>query len=161
MPADDSLQTHVLNLLEGKGAHLTFEDATEGLPTEACGRRPEALPYSPWELVEHMRIAQRDILDFCRAGDYQQPDWPDDYWPPTPAPPSADAWDERCAQFTGDRQAMQHLVRETEDLHARVPHATEASQTYLREALLVADHTSYHLGQLVAVRRLLDCWPPA
>lgn len=167
MPAADPLRIHVLNRLAGKGAHLPFEDATEGMPPELRGKRPgggdskDALPYSPWELVEHIRRAQRDILDFCRAERYEQPDWPDDYWPPTPAPPSAGAWDESCAQFTSDRLTMQRLVRETDDLHAPVPHATEETQTYLREALLAADHTSYHLGQLVAVRRLLDCWPPA
>ena len=181
MPARDSLRTHILTLLDGKGAHLPFEDATEGLPTELRGKRPAggssedgpeahpkstssravgALPYSPWELVEHVRLAQRDILDYCRDGDYAQPDWPDGYWPPTPAPPSADAWDASRAQFSEDRQALQQIIREAEDLHAPVPHATEEAHTYLREALLATGHTSYHAGQLVVVRRLLGCWPP-
>ena len=159
MPTDDSLRTRVLTLLDERGARLPFEEATAGVPLALRGERPEALPYSLWELVEHLRLAQRDILDYCRAEHYEQPDWPDDYWPATPAPPSADAWDERCAQFTEDRDALKTLIRETPDLHAPVRHATDESHTYLRQALLVADHTSYHVGQLVTLRRLLDCWP--
>ena len=140
---------------------MAFEDATEHLPADLRGKRPETLPYSSWELVEHLRTAQRDILDYCRPGDYEQPDWPSAYWPPTPAPPSTNAWEDSRAQVAADRQTLQQIVRETDDLHAPVPHATEEAHTYLREALLAADHTSYHVGQLVVVRRLLDCWPPS
>lgn len=159
MPADDPLRSRLLKLLDGKGAHQSFEAVTEGVPPGVQGRRPEALPYSPWELLEHVRLAQRDILDYCRADDYEQADWPEGYWPPTPAPPSADAWDDSRAQFAEDRQALQQLVRDAEDLHAPVANATDEAHTLVRQAFLVADHTSYHVGQIVTVRRLLDCWP--
>jgi hypothetical protein len=159
MPAAEALEARLLTLLDGKGAHMPFAAATEGVPPDVQGRRPEAIPYSPWELVEHVRLAQRDILDYCRPGEgYEQPDWPDDYWPPTPAPPSANAWGESRAQFADDRRALKTLIEEADDLHAPVPHAAEEAHTYLRQALLVADHTSYHTGQIVTVRRLLDCW---
>ncbi|PSQ80457.1 MAG: ABC transporter [Bacteroidetes bacterium QS_8_68_15] len=159
---DDPLRSRVLTLLDEKGARRPFATATEGVPPDVQGRRPEAIPYSPWELVEHARLAQRDILDYCRpAPGYEQPDWPADYWPPTPAPPSTDAWDESRSQFAEDRRALKTLIEDTDDLHAPVPHTAEETHTYLRQALLVADHTSYHTGQIVAVRRLLDCWPPA
>ena len=158
MPPENPLARRVLALLDGRGARVPFADATDGIPPDVHGKRPEALPYSPWELLEHMRLAQRDILDYCRADRYEQPDWPDDYWPPTPAPPSTDAWEESRRRFVEDRQSLQALVQETDDLHAPVPHATDDAHTFLREMLLVADHTSYHVGQLVVVRRLLGCW---
>ncbi|WP_022836805.1 DinB family protein, partial [Salisaeta longa] len=116
------------------------------------------LPHSGWELVEHLRIAQRDILDFCQADAYEQPAWPDDYWPAAAAPPSENAWHDSLQQIRDDHAALCTLVRDTPDLMAVVPHGE--TQTFLREALLVADHNAYHLGQLVDVRRALDCWPP-
>jgi uncharacterized damage-inducible protein DinB len=162
MSADDPLRTRVLTLLDGRGARVPFEKATEGVPPELRGRRPEAVPYSPWELLEHLRLAQRDLLDYCRAGSgYETPEWPDDYWPSTPAPPNTAAWGESRTQFAADREALRALVRDTDDLHAPVPQAQEDDHTYLRQLLLVADHTSYHIGQLVVVRRLLGCWPEA
>lgn len=158
MPADDALEARLLTLLDERGARVPFADATEGVPPALQGRRPEGLPYSPWELVEHLRLAQRDILDYCRDGDYDLPEWPDDYWPPTPAPPSANAWEESRTRFADDREALRTLVREADDLHAPVPHAQEDTHTLVRQVLLVADHTSYHVGQVVVARRLLDCW---
>ena len=159
MPADDPLRARLLSLLDGKGARVPFADATAGVPPALQGRRPEGLPYAPWELVEHVRLAQRDILDYCRPdSEYALPDWPGDYWPPTPAPPYDDAWEEARAQFAEDREALRTLVRESEALHAPVPHAQREAHTLVRQVLLVADHTSYHTGQIVAARRLLGCW---
>lgn len=160
MPDQDALRQHVLYLLDGGGAHAGFDAAVADLPETLRGRQPEGLPYSPWQLVEHLRFTQRDILDFCQPGDYSAKDWPDDYWPDGPAPPDESAWDESLSRFRDDLGAMKALVRDTEDLFAQVPHADEGGQTLLREALLVADHNAYHLGQLVAVRRLLGAWPP-
>lgn len=158
--SDDALRQHVLRLLEGRGAHLDLDAALEALPPEKRGAVPSGLPYSPWQLVEHLRIAQADILDFCTNPDYEQPDWPGDYWPDDPAPPSPEAWDESVRQLRRDLQAMQDLVADpATNLFAEIPHASD-EQTILREALLVADHNAYHLGQLVAVRRLLGAWPP-
>jgi uncharacterized damage-inducible protein DinB len=159
MPTPPALRTHVLALLTERQAHRTFDDAVAQLPAAQRGRRPEGLPYSVWELVEHVRRAQHDILVYCRAPDYEAPDWPDDYWPDAAAPPSADAWDEGLAQVREDREALCDLARdETVDLYDTVPSSDE--HTFLRELLLVADHDAYHVGQIVAVRRQLGCWPP-
>lgn len=156
---DDPLRRQLLALLDSRSAHVAFDAAVRNLPAEARGRRPERLPYSPWELLEHIRIAQWDILDFCRNPDYEQPDWPDAYWPEGPEPPEEEAWTNAIAAYRRDRETMKDLVRDTDlDLHAEIPHGD--GQTYLREVLLVADHTSYHLGQLVTVRRLLGVWEP-
>ena len=159
MPDRDALRRHLLAALDGKGAHVDFEAAVRGLPERLRGRRPEGLPYSPWELVEHLRFTQRDLLDFCRDPGYTEPGWPGDYWPDDPAPPSPDAWDASVEAFGADLQAIKGLVADAEtDLFAEIPHG--GGQTYGREALLVIDHNAYHLGQLVVVRRLLGAWPP-
>ncbi len=118
---------------------------------------PERLPYSPWQLVEHLRITQHDILDFCRNPDYAELRWPDDYWPSVSAPPSEQAWEESIGGFHHDLGALRAIAADrTIDLLAEIPHGS--GQTYLRELLLVADHNAYHMGQLVAVRRLLGDW---
>ena len=157
MNPDDALRQHLLHALDAKGAHLDFDAAVENLPMDVRGTRPEGLPYSPWELLEHLRFTQRDILDFCRDPDYTKPNWPDDYWPETSAPPSPNAWDASAAAFRQDLQALKDLVADpATNLYAAIPHGD--GQTYLREALLVIDHNAYHLGQLVAVRRLLGVW---
>lgn len=159
MRNDQMLRDHLLNLLSHRGAHCTFDDAIKNLPASLRGQRPEELPYSPWELLEHIRFAQADILAFCRDPDYEEPAWPDDYWPDEQAPPSESAWAESVRQFRSDLNAMKKLVADPEtNLYAEIPHGD--GQTYLREAMLVADHNAYHLGQLVTVRRLLDSWPP-
>jgi uncharacterized damage-inducible protein DinB len=145
-------------LLSWEDAHATFEAAVAGIPADLRGRQPAGVPYSPWQLVEHLRIAQHDILDFCRNADYEELNWPADYWPFSAAPPSAAAWDESIARFRADRLALQQLAAdEGVDLDARIPHGS--GQTYLRELLLAADHAAYHVGQLVLVRRLLGAWP--
>lgn len=158
MPTHDVLRRHLLAALDGRGAHVDFDAALRDLPEALRGRRPEGLPYSPWELLEHLRFTQRDLLDFCRDSDYAEPDWPGDYWPDDPAPPSPEAWDASVAAFREDLEALQALITDpTTDLLAEIPHGD--GQTYLREVLLVIDHNAYHLGQLVAVRRLLGAWP--
>jgi hypothetical protein len=155
--SDDALRAHVLRILDWQDAHVGFDAVIEGIPPELRGTQTRGLPYSPWQLLEHMRIAQHDILDFCRNAAYVEMKWPDDYWPKSPAPPSAAAWEQSVAAFRRDRQTLKQLVADPNmDLFAKIPHGT--GQTYLREALLIADHNAYHLGQLVTVRRLLDMW---
>ena len=138
-------------------AHADFDKAVKGFPPELRGRRAHGLPHSAWELLEHLRLAQHDILDFSVNSDYAEMSWPKDYWPPTPAPPSAAAWDESLAAFRRDREALRQLALDTSrDLTAKIPHGD--GQTYLRELLLAADHTAYHVGQLVLVRQELGIW---
>ena len=157
MPDLDALRAQLVDLLAWRGAHATFDDAIEGIPPELRGTVPESLPHSAWHLLEHLRIAQRDILDFCRDSNYTAPTWPDDYWPDDAAPPNDDAWNASVAAFRADRQAMQDLIADpANDLFTPIPHGD--GQTLLREAVLLADHNAYHVGQIVAVRRLLGCW---
>lgn len=155
MPVQDPLRLHVDNLLRMQGAHLSFEEALADFPTEFRGVKPHGVPHSAWELLEHMRIAQEDILDFSRNPGYVDKVFPDDYWPPSPAPPSDEAWQQSVRQFAEDLGAMRSLIADlSQDLFARLPHGT--GQTLLREALLVADHNAYHLGQLVFLRKMLE-----
>ena len=159
MDRDASLREHLLSLLTARQAHCTFEDAVAQMPPARRGERPEALPYSVWELVEHLRRAQHDILVYCRDPDYAAPDWPGDYWPDD-ASPSDEAWAESLDQVEEDRTALADLVRdESLDLYDTVPASDE--HTYLREGMLVADHNAYHVGQIVTVRRQLGLWPPS
>jgi len=156
MPAD-TLREHLSNLLRGRGAHIDAEVALKGLPAALRGKRPKGCPHSPWELLEHMRIAQWDILEFSRNAKHVSPAWPEGYWPTKPAPPSAGAWSKSVRAFRSDLEEMCNLVADpTTDLFARIPHGH--GQTILREVLLVADHNSYHVGQLVLVRKLLGAW---
>jgi uncharacterized damage-inducible protein DinB len=155
--ADDALRDHLVRVLAWHDAHVDFDGATAGIPKSKRGQSPPGLPYSPWQLLEHLRRTQRDILEFCRNPDYVELSWPDDYWPPSAAPESAQAWDDSIAAFRADLQALQALATDSSlDLTARIPHGS--GQTYLRELLLVADHNAYHIGQLVAVRRCLGIW---
>jgi uncharacterized damage-inducible protein DinB len=156
--ADQALRDHLLDLLQGGNAHLKFEEAIADLPPELRGVRPASVPHSPWRLLEHMRIAQWDILEFCRNAAHVSPDFPDGYWPDGDAPPSAEAWERSVEAFRADLRTLQDLVADpANDLFAPIPHGT--GQTLLREALLVADHNAYHLGQLVLLRRCLNAWP--
>lgn len=158
MPTQSALREHVLNLLTVRQAHCTFEDAVAQMPIDRVGDRPDNLPYSVWELVEHLRRAQRDLLVYCQDPDYEPDEWPDAYWPNSAAPPSETAWDEAVAGVERDREAFCEMVRdETLDLYDTVPSSDE--HTYLREMLLVADHNAYHIGQIVTVRRQLGLWP--
>ena len=156
----DQLRAQLADFLDWHGAHADFDAAVKGVPPEHRGAQAEGFPHTLWQLLEHMRLTQRDILDFCRDPHYEEPKWPDDYWPRTAAPPTAGAWDESVAAFRADLEAMQRLAADPAvDLFAKVPHGT--GQTYLREVLVVADHNSYHVGQLVALRRLLGIWKEA
>ena len=155
---DRELRRHVLKLLSGGQAHAKFEEVVSGIPSQLRGAKPAGFLHSPWMLLEHMRIAQWDILEFSRNPKHVSPDWPAGYWPSTEAPRSAAAWDKGVRQFRRDLRAMQELVeRSKTDLFARIPWGE--GQTILREALLMADHNAYHLGQLVALRRVLGVWP--
>lgn len=155
--SDKALRQHLLNLLRGHGAHLSAEAVFRDLPAKARERRPRGAQHSPWELLEHLRIAQGDILDFCRNPDYKYVEFPAGYWPATPAPPSAAAWVKSLNAFRADLKAMEKLVANPKtDLFARIPWGS--GQTILREALLIADHNAYHLGQVVLLRRLLGAW---
>jgi DinB superfamily len=155
-----NLREHVAKLLSWEEAHASFDAAVANLSAEKRGTAPAGLPYSPWQLVEHLRITQHDILDFCRNPGYEEMSWPKDYWPASAAPPSAEAWSQSIEQFHRDRSALEALARdESIDLGARIPHGS--GQTYLRELLLAADHAAYHVGELIVVRRLLGAWKTA
>jgi hypothetical protein len=155
--ANHALREHLLYLLDGGGAHVHFEDAVRDFPAELRGRKPAHSPYTAWQLLEHMRIAQWDIVDFCVNPNYKEMEWPDGYWLKTSAPLDDNAWDDSVRRFTADLNRMQELVRNSRtDLLAKIPWGS--GQTILREALLVADHNAYHLGELVLVRRLLGIW---
>jgi len=151
------LREHLIYLLKGGGAHLSFDKAVAGLPAELRGARPPGIPHTPWRLLDHLRIAQWDILEFTRKPKHVSPVWPAGYWPATQAPPDDAAWDKSVKAFRADLASLRRIVKNPKiNLHARLPHGT--GQTVLREVLLVADHNAYHLGQLVLVRRLLGAW---
>jgi hypothetical protein len=155
--SDKAIRDLLSKALAWHDAHATFDDAVKDLPEDARGRRPENLPYSAWELLEHLRITQRDILDFCVNPDYEEMKWPDDYWPSAVAPSSDKAWTDSIRAFNKDRKALQKLAADPSvDLEAKIPHGS--GQTCMRELVLVIDHTAYHVGQLVLVRRLLGVW---
>ena len=160
MPAvnnDAALRDHISRLLAWEDAHVGFDRTVGDIPAELRGRQPPGVPYSPWQLLEHLRITQRDILEFCRNADYQEREWPAGYWPSSSAPSSPDEWDQSVNQFRQDRKALQDLAADpTVDLFAKIPHGS--GQTYLRELILVADHSAYHVGELIVVRRLLGAW---
>ena len=157
MANDKPVRDHLVKLLEGGQAHATFDDAVKGLPAALRGKRPKGAEHSPWEILEHMRIAQWDILEFSRDAKHVSPDWPGGYWPKTAAPPNRTAWNQSVRAFLADHAAMCALVAdESTDLYTTIPHGD--GQTILREALLVADHNAYHLGELVTVLRLLGAW---
>ena len=154
---DHSLRKQLIDLLKGGNAHAKFDDVIAGLPPKLRGQKPPCLPHSPWMLLDHMRIAQWDILEFSRNKKHVSPDWPTGYWPRTAAPPSAAAWNASIKNFRKDLKALQDLVANPKtDLHARIPWGD--GQTILRQALLAADHAAYHLAQLVDARRALGAW---
>ncbi len=156
--SDKALREHLVYLLKGGGAHVHFSDAVEGFPEAKRGAFIAGLPHTGWQLLEHARIAQWDILEFSRNPKHVSPGFPEGYWPKTPGPPDAAAWDKSVEQFQDDLQEMIDLVKNPKtDLYAKIPHGD--GQTILREALLMADHNAYHLGQLVDLRRALGEWP--
>jgi uncharacterized damage-inducible protein DinB len=156
--SDEALREQLIRVLDWKEAHVGFDAAVGDLAADKRGARAPGFDHSVWELVEHMRIAQEDILDFCVNPKYVHTmKWPDDYWPKDPAPPNAAAWDDALASFTREREKLKRLARETKDLYALVPTGKDR-QTYLRALLLVVDHNAYHVGQIVAVRRAIGAW---
>jgi hypothetical protein len=154
---DNALREHLVYLLGGGGAHVDFESAVKDVPPELRGKIPPNAMHSLWGILEHLRIAQWDILDFSRSAKYEALKWPDEYWPKTEAPPDDRAWNQSIKRFRADLEAMKKLVSDPKtDLYAKIPHGED--QTILREALLIADHNAYHLGEFVIVRRLLGNW---
>ena len=156
--ADQALREHLVYVLNGGGAHATFDEVVKDFPAKLQGTRADGIPYSAWMLLEHMRLAQWDILEFSRNAKHVSPEWPKGYWPESQAPPSDSAWNASISGFRKDLKAMGDLIANPRtDLYSKIPWGD--GQTLLREALLIADHNSYHLGQLVDVARLLGAMP--
>jgi uncharacterized damage-inducible protein DinB len=157
MSIDADVREQLGRVLAWDEAHVGFDKAIADIPPDLRGRQPQGLPHSPWQILEHLRRAQHDILDFCRNPNYRELKWPDDYWPSSAVPPSPAAWDDSIRQYRLDRQALQQLAQDRQvDLAARIPHGQ--GQTYLRELILAADHAAYHIGELIVIRRLLGNW---
>ena len=157
MANDKHLRQHVLSLLKGGNAHADFDSVFKDLSAALRGKRPKGAQHSLWEVLEHLRIAQWDILEFSRNPKHKSPDFPEGYWPRTPAPPDETAWEKSIQSFREDLEALCDLVAdESTDLFAKIPHGD--GQTILREALLAADHNAYHLGEAVLLRRILGAW---
>jgi hypothetical protein len=154
---DQKLRKQMVEFLSGRGAHVEWKASFRGVPAKLRGVRPSGFAHSLWELLEHMRIAQWDILEFSRDAKHVSPEWPTGYWPANPVPPDAKAWDKSLKLFARDLAAMEKLVANRKiDLFAKIPHGS--GQTILREALLIADHNAYHLGQVLTVRQILGNW---
>jgi hypothetical protein len=157
MMDDKAFRAHIAKLLDWEEAHVGFETAVKGIPPSMRGAVPDGWEYSAWQLVEHIRMAQADILEFCLTAKYKAKKWPDDYWPKARAPRTAAQWTASIVQYRKDRKALQKLATDPAiDLVSEIPHGT--GQTYLRELLLVADHTAYHVGAIVVLRRQLGIW---
>jgi uncharacterized damage-inducible protein DinB len=157
MAESETIRQHVLDLLRGRNAHADFDTVLADFPSRLRGVKPPGTAHTAWQLLEHMRIAQSDILEFSRDAKHKSPPWPEGYWPKTEAPPNAASWNNSLRSFRADWKSMAKLVADKKtDLFAKIPHGT--GQTILREALLIADHNAYHLGQLVLLRRLLGAW---
>jgi hypothetical protein len=158
MTNEDSLRQQLARFTDFGEAHVTSDAVLGELDFPLQGKRAQGLPHSPWELLEHIRITQHDILDFCVNPKYEEMQWPQDYWPKSAAPPAADSWKKSVAAFRSDRDALRELAVDSKiDLYAKIPHGD--GQTYLRELILAQDHLAYHTGQLVLVRRALGAWP--
>jgi len=153
---DKALRQEIVKILDKSEAHIDWKEALDGVPAKARGVRPPGSPHSLWELLEHARIAQWDILEFSRDPKHVSPDFPSGYWPESEAPPSDAAWNKSVKDFLRDMESMAKLFAEAKDLATPIPHGS--GQTVLREALLAADHNAYHLGQFVLIRRLLGNW---
>ena len=157
MANDAELRRHVVNLLKGGDAHVDFDGALKDLPAKLRGKRPEGAEHSPWEVLEHLRIAQWDILEFSRNPKHKSPEFPQGYWPRAAAPPDDKAWEKSVQSFRNDLEAMCALVaNDSTDLFAKIPHGD--GHTILREALVAADHNAYHLGEMLLLRRMLGAW---
>lgn len=158
MDKEQVLREHLIAVLDGRQAHLTFDDIVSGVAFDSQGTRVEGSPYTLWQLLEHLRIAQWDILEFSRNPGHVSPEFPSGYWPQTEEPPEASSWDQSVQAFRSDLESMKRLVTDPEtDLFSPIPHGK--GQTILREALLIADHNAYHLGQMLLLRRLIGDLP--
>lgn len=159
MPNDEAWKSIVASSLDWDQAHSRFDDVVKNLPANLRAKRPEGSPHSLWELVEHIRIVQHDLLDFCRNADYSHDlKWPDDYWPPPCDTITDEAWDFSLCEISSERDELKAFTTEPgRDLTAKIPHGT--GQTYLRTILVALDHAAYHMGEFVAVRRSLGAWP--
>ena len=159
MEQDAILRNHLLVTLQGKGAHMTFDEAVADFPLDKINVKPPNIDYTPWHLVEHLRICQWDILDYIRNPDYQSRKWPDQYWPPADAQADAAAWETSIREFRRDMQELEALVKDpATDLYSPIPHGY-GGHTILREILLVADHNAYHVGELGILRQIIGAWP--
>ncbi|HEY0796463.1 MAG TPA: DinB family protein [Acidisarcina sp.] len=158
MPIEDrALRDQLLELLRGGSAHATASAAFDDFPADLRGVKPQGVPHTAWEQLEHMRFTLHDLLNFCTESDYLEPKWPDDYWPDSEKPPGADSWEKSLAGFKADMEAFEALVSDPEgNIYAAIPWGQ--GQTLFREVLLAADHNSYHIGQVVMLRRLLGAW---
>ncbi len=155
MTHDEALREHLVQLLDGGHAHITFKDAVKDFPVDRAGERPDGGPHSAWELLEHIRIAQDDILRFSQSADHKSPKWPEGYWPAAQAPEKPEDWTRSVRAIRKDLAEFIAMIRDPkQDLYGPFPWGD--GQTLLREALLIADHNSYHLGQLVLVRKMLE-----
>jgi hypothetical protein len=152
---NETLVNELEKLLRGGGAHVNLDDALADLPEELLAEKPDNLPYSIWQLVEHIRIAQWDMLDFCRNPNYKAISWPDDYWPKEPGPENKEAFEESLKKINADLEAFIQLLH-TGNLYTPFPHGD--GQTLLREALQIADHNAYHIAEIIIIRRLLNAW---
>jgi len=154
---NDPVREQIIKLLQGGQAHLTLDDVLKNFPPRLRGLKAAGAPHSAWQLLEHLRIAQWDILEFSRSAKHVSPKWPEGYWPSSDRPPTDAAWKKCISAIKRDCRAMQKLVENPRtDLYSKIPHGT--GQNILREALLIADHNAYHIGQLLLVRRLLGAW---
>jgi uncharacterized damage-inducible protein DinB len=155
-----SVKSELLKMLDGSQAHATFEDAVKDFPEKLRGVVPEGLPYSAWQILEHIRIAQRDILEFSdnHDGTYKHMKWPDAYWPKDAAPPSAEAWDTAVEAVLSDRKSFEALLESASEEQLIEPFSWGEGQTLFREAMLIIDHAGYHVGELIVLRRLLGAW---
>jgi len=152
---DNKIIEELVNLLKGGGAHASFKDAIKGLPAAMRGVKPDSLPYSIWQLVEHIRIAQLDMLEFSKDGRHKSPEWPEGYWPLEEAPASDAAWRKSVKQIESDLEQFIRLMQEV-DIYKPIPHGS--GQSILREALQIADHNAYHIAEIIVIRRLLGVW---
>ena len=158
MSNDGALRDHLLYLLRGGGAHINFDELIADFPVDSINQKPAGLPYTPWQVLEHMRLAQWDILEFSRDPDHVSPEWPKGYWPKPDELGNPTLWKQTIEQFRNDLQQMEALVEDpATDLHAKIPHGD--GQTILREALLIADHNAYHLGVLAVMARIAKTNP--
>ena len=155
MTTEEMIRAYLKDALSWQEAHINFEYAVTELPKDYRGKKPEGFPYSIWQLVEHIRIAQWDILDFSRNPDYRERHWPDDYWPEHLAPKNDAAWEQSLTAIINDRKAFIKLLDDTDiDLFKPFEHGT--GQTLFRQAMLITDHTAYHVGQIILIRKILE-----